>query len=695
MALVNFTNLDFNQIKTSLKDYLRANSNFSDYDFEGSNLSSIIDVLAYNTYINSYNANMISNEVFIDSATLRENVVALARNIGYTPRSITAAKAIISFFVDTTGFTTKPVTLTLKKGIVATAASVFGSESYSFAIPSDITVPVIDGIATFSNIEIFQGTFLTSNFTVSAEIPAPPSRYILENANIDTSTMEVQVRSTEASTAAKKYVFSDTLIEVTSSSCVYFLQEVEDQRYELIFGDGVFGKKLESLNYIEVSYVTTNGSAGNNVSSFSFNGRIVDNNNNLVSTGISIITTIENSLGGKEIESVESVKRYAPKVYSAFNRAVTAGDYEALIPKIYPEAESVSVFGGEELNPPQWGKVFITIKPFYGPYVPNSIKNNIKTLIKKYSVAGIVCEIQDLKYLYVEVDVNAYYNPNLVSDAAAVKTMIANNVNSYANSTELNKYGAKFKYSKFQTVVDNSNESITSNITKVNIRRDMKPLLNQAAEYELCFGNSFYIKNTNGYNIQSSGFTIFGQADTLYLGDKPGADKKTGSLFLFRLQSRNNPVVVKTNVGTIFYNKGEILLKPITFTNTSKKIQEMPIIEVSACPQSNDVIGLQDLYLQLDVSKSTVDMVVDTIGAGEGSSGTSYTATSSYTRGNIARLTESEGENTSLQSLDTYVLGGNTQPELQGDPTAPDAALSTVSSSGAISPTTSSSSSLY
>ena len=695
MALVNFTDLDFDQIKTSLKDYLRENSNFTDYNFEGSNLSNIIDVLAYNTYINSYNANMVSNEVFIDSATLRENVVALARNIGYTPRSRTAAKAIISFFVDTTGFTTKPVTLTIKKGIVTTSASVFGSESYSFCIPSDITTPVVDGIATFSNVVIYEGTFLTSNFTVSSETPAPPSRYTLDNENIDTSTLEVSVRNTQSSTSAKKFTFSDTLIEVTSSSRVYFLQEIEDQRYELIFGDGVFGEKLKSLNYIDVSYITTNGEGGNGISSFTFNGRIVDNNNNLVSTGISILSTVSESEGGKEIESVDSIKRYAPKIYSTYNRAVTAGDYEALIPKIYPEAESVSVFGGEELNPPQWGKVFITIKPFYGPYVPDSIKNNLKTLLRKYSVAGIVAEIQDLKYLYVEVDVNAYYNPNLASDSAAVKTVITNNINSYANSSEMNKYGAKFRYSKFQTVVDNSNESITSNITKVTIRRDMKPLLNQAAEYELCFGNPFYIKNINGYNIQSSGFTIFGQSDTLYLGDKPAEDKRTGSLFFFRLQSRNNPVIVQTNVGTVHYNEGEILLKPIIFTNTSKKIQEMPVIEVSTCPQSNDVIGLQDLYLQLDVSKSTVDMVTDTVGAGEGSSGSNYTATSSYIRGDIARLTEDEGQNTSLQSLDTYVLGGTVQPELQGNPAAPDAIPATTSSSTAITPNTSTSSPTY
>ena len=659
MALVNFTDLDFDQIKSSLKDYLRENSDFTDYDFEGSNLSSIIDILAYNTYISSYNANMVSNEVFIDSATLRENVVALARNIGYTPRSRTAAKAIISFFVDTTGFTTKPVTLTLKKGLVTTSASVFGSESYSFCVPSDITVPVVDGIATFNDISIYEGTFLTSNFTVSSETPAPPSRYTLTNSHIDTSTLEVSVRDTQSSTSSKKYEFSDSLIEVTSSSRVYFVQEIEDQRYELIFGDGVFGEKLKSLNYIEVSYITTTGEAANGVSSFNFSGRIVDNNNNLISRGISILSTVNESVGGKEIESVESVKRFAPKIYSTFNRAVTAGDYEALIPKIYPETQSVSAFGGEEMTPPQYGKVFITIKPFYGPYVPDSIKNNLNTKLRKYSVAGIITEILDLKYLYIEAHINAYYNPSLASDSSSVKSVVMNNITKYADSSEMNKYGARFKYSKFQTVVDNSNESITSNITKIEIRRDMKPALNQSAEYELCFGNSFYIKSNDGYNIKSSGFTVFGISDTVYLSDIP-TNNRVGNLFLFKLDGRNSPVIVSSNIGTIDYERAEILLKPINITGTSKKVQDIPIIEVSACPQSNDIIGLQDLYLQLSINNSTVDMVSDSISSGENTAGNLYTATSSYMVGDIARLTESESLNTTLTSSDTYILGSPT-----------------------------------
>jgi hypothetical protein len=638
MALVNFTNLDFDQIKTSIRDYLRSNSNFTDYDFEGSNLSTLIDVLAYNTYISSYNANMVSNEVFIDSATLRENVVSLARNIGYVPRSRTASRAIISFFVDTTGFSTNPLTLTVKKGTVCTSSSSFGNESYTFAIPQDVTTPVVNGIALFNNIEVYEGTFLTSNFTVQSENPAPPQRYILENANIDTSTISVTVRDTQSSTSSRKFILSDSLFDVISTSRVFFIQEIEDQRYELIFGDGVFGEKLQSQNFIEASYISTNGESGNGISSFTFNGRIVDNNNNLVSSGISLITTVSPSQGGNEIESVNSIKNYAPRIYSSYNRAVTAADYESLIPKIYPETQSVSVFGGEDLTPPQYGKVFITIKPFYGPFVPNSVKDNLKNKLRKYSVAGIVPEILDLKYLYIEHDTTAYYNTNLVPSSDFVKTIVSNNINNYANSIELNKYGARFKYSRYQGIIDDSHESITSNITKIQIRRDMRASLNQFANYEICFGNEFHIKNINGYNIKSSGFKISGIADTLYMSDIPNQNERTGEIFFFKLDSPTQPAIVRRSVGTINYMKGEILLNGVNIISTSKTVQGQSIVEIAAVPKSNDVIGLQDLYLQLDINKSTLNMLSDDVSSGADPSGTTYTTTSSYTNGNLVRL---------------------------------------------------------
>lgn len=635
MTLVNFTNLDFDQIKVSLKEYLRSNSNFTDYDFEGSNLSTIIDLLAYNTYISSYNANMVSNEVFIDSATLRENVVSLARNIGYVPRSRTSAKANISFFVDTSTFSTIPLTLTLKKGTVCLSSSTFGDTNFSFAIKNDITVPVVNGIALFDGIDVYEGSLLTANFTVNSN--NPNQKFILENSNIDTSTISVIVRNTESSSVTRNFAFSDSILNVTSDSRVFFIQEIEDQRYELIFGDGVFGKKLDNLNYIDVSYVITGGESGNGVSDFTFAGRLVDNNGRVVTDGISLVTTNVASRSGKEIESVESIKKYAPRIYASQNRAVTASDYESIIPKIYPETESISVYGGEDLNPPRYGRVFISIKPFNGPFVSSQVKDNIVKLLRKYSVAGIVPEIVDLKYLYVEFDSTIYFNSNLVSSGDAVRTTVSQNITKYADSSELNRYGARFKYSKFLKIIDDSNNSITSNITKIRMRRDLFPLINQFADYEICFGNQFHIKDRNGFNIKSSGFKVNGLSETLYMTDVPDSNLRTGRIIFFRLASQTEVVTVATNAGTINYEKGEILLSPVDFRETIKSKAENPVIEISAVPKSNDVIGLQDLYLQIDINNSTLNAVSDEISSGADISGTSYTVTSSYENGNLVR----------------------------------------------------------
>jgi hypothetical protein len=636
MALVNFTNLDFDQIKSSLRDYLKANSNFTDYNFEGSNLSNIIDLLAYNTYISSYNANMVSNEVFIDSATLRENVVSLARNIGYVPNSRSSAKANITFFVDTSGFSTNPLTLTLKNGIVCTTNSTFGNQSFSFTIPQDITVPVVNRVALFENVTIYEGTFTTNNFTVDAN--NPNQRFILDNPNIDIDSIRVYVRDTQISTIKNFYKLSKDLFEINSESKVFFIQEIEDQRYELIFGDGVFGKKLENLNYIEVSYNITNGETANNISSFSFAGRIVDNLNRVVPNGISLITTNSPSQSGREIESVESIKKYAPRKFSTQNRAVTASDYETIIPTIYPEAESVSVFGGEDLEPPQYGRVFISIKPINGIFVSNQVKDNIRRDLRKYSVAGILPEIIDLKYLYLETDTTAYYNSNLISDSNILNNKILNNIKNYSNSKELNKYGARFKYSKYLKIIDDSDSAITSNITKIVIRRDMRPVLNSFANYEICFGNEFYPKNSNGYNIKSSGFNISGINDTLYLGDIPNSNGTIGSIFFFKLNQLGQPIVMKSNVGLIDYKKGEIKLYPVNMTSTIKNKFGEPIIEISAIPKSNDVIGLQDLYLQLDINSIVLNILSDEISSGSDISGSSYKFTSSYVNGNLVRI---------------------------------------------------------
>jgi len=640
MPLVNFSNLDFNQVKTTLRDYLKSNSEFTDYDFDGSNLSSILDVLAYNTYITSYNANMVANEVFIDSATLRENVVALARNIGYTPRSRKASYSTISFFVDTSEITPSPVNLTLKAGPVASTQGSFGSQSFVFSISEDITVPVVNGIANFTDIPIYEGTLLTSNFTYSSR--NPNQKYILPNSGIDTALLRVTVQSSQSSTQKVKYSAQDDLFELGSSSKVYFLQEIENERYELFFGDGVFGQALEEGNYITANYIVSNGDSANGVSQFSYSGRITYTRNGIeytVTSGISLLNTGIISTGGESIESVESIKKFAPRVYASQNRALTANDYESLIPtKIYPETESISVFGGEELVPPQYGKVFISIKPRTGDFLPNLTKENIKMKLKKYAVAGIVPEILDLKYLFIEVDTKVYYNTNFASSSAAVSTIVQTNANKYSESTELNRYGARFKYSKFLKIIDDSSDAITSNITTVNMRRDLRVALNAFAEYSIGFGNAMHVKDPDGYNIKTSAFRIVGINEPVYLSDLPNTDRLSGSLFLFTLPSvnSNSPTIVRRNVGRIDYQRGIITLNPINII--SGKIKDgQTIIEIAASPSSNDVVGLQDLYLQLDITNSNFEPVVDDIASGLDPSASTYTVSSSYPNGTLVR----------------------------------------------------------
>ena len=640
MPLANYANLDFGQVKSTLREYLKENSNFTDYDFEGSNLSTILDVLAYNTYITSYNANMVANEVFIDSATLRENVVSLARNIGYLPKSRKAAAATISFFIDTSNITPTPSTITLKKGPVATSSGSFGNQSFVYSILEDITVPVSNGEANFSNISIYEGNLLTSNFTYSAR--NPNQKFILPNIGVDTDLINISVNPNQQSSRSVKYSRQDSLFDIDSNSKVYYLQEVDDERYQVIFGDGIFGNKLEDNNFIAVDYITSNGDAANGVSSFVFAGRLVYVRNSqeyTVTNGISQLSTGISSSGGESIEGVESIKKFAPRIYASQNRALTANDYETIIPaRIYPETESISVFGGEELVPPQYGKVFISIKPRFGDFIPNLIKENIKTKLKKYSVAGIVPEILDLKYLYLEVNTKIYYNTNLAPSPAYVSTVVQNNTTKYSESTELNKYGARFKYSKFLKMVDDSHESVTSNITTVAVRRDLGVVLDTFAEYQISFGNSFHIRNMSGYNIKTSAFKIAGVQSNVYLSDIPNTNRVTGSLFLFTLPSvgSQSPTIVRRNVGTINYVSGTITLNPVNVL-AGKTKDGQSVIEIEATPTSNDVVGLQDLYLQLDISSSNFETVVDDIASGLDPSASSYIVSSSYSNGNLVR----------------------------------------------------------
>jgi len=620
MPFTKFTNLDFDQIKTSIKDYLRANSTFTDFDFEGSNFSVLIDTLAYNTYITAFNSNMIVNESFLDSATLRENVVSLARNVGYVPRSRSAAKATVSFNIASSSTSAQII---LKAGLVCVGA--VDNTSYTFSVPEDITRNNVNGSASFDNIEVYQGIYLTKEFVVDN---STNQRFILNNPNIDTSTIIVKV-------GTREYKQVDNIFTVDSNSEIYLLQEIADEKYELLFGDGIIGKKIETGTTIKVSYITTDGADGNGPSLFSYSGTTTDSSDILVTpSGTVSVSTVNRASGGSSIESIDSIKYFAPRVYSSQYRAVTARDYEAIIQKIYPNTESVSVVGGEELDPPQFGKVLLSIKPKNGISISDFTKTEILNDLKQYSVSGINQEIIDLKLLYVEVDSDVFYNSSRVSNVQDLNARVVSALDKYSQSVDLNKFGGRFKYSKALQVIDNVDTSITSNITRVKMRRNINCVLNTFAQYEICFGNQFH-KTIGSYNIKSTGFKIAGEADTVYFVDVSSEDSDIGILSIVKpTLDPNTYEIVKKSIGTVDYIKGEILVNTINIVSTSL---DEGIIEIQAYPESNDIIGLKDLYLVFDVSKSTINMVKDTIASGEQISGVDYPVRSSYSNGKLTR----------------------------------------------------------
>jgi|TARA_B100000287_G_scaffold342243_1_gene328928 hypothetical protein len=590
---------------------------------------------------------MIVNESFLDSATLRENVVSLAGNIGYIPRSRTAATAQISFNVTTTVDTP---TLTLKAGIVCVGTA--NDTTFTFSIIEDITANTTSGpinsdgsptfIASFNNIDVCQGIYLTKQFLYDGSLD---QRFILNNSFIDTSKLKVYI-SKDRNTRGIEYSLSKNIFNVDKNSRVFFISEIQDEKYELRFGDGLIGKKLGENGdgtYITANYVITDGKDGNGASSFSFSGTLESANETIIDPDSVTITTNQTSSNGGDIEPIDSVKYFAPKLYSSQYRAVTSRDYEAIIKEIYPNTESVSVVGGEQLDPPQFGTVQISIKPKNGSFVSDFDKIRIASDLKQYTVSGINQKITDLKILYVELDSSVYYNYSQSSSEESLKTSVLNSLTKYSKSLDLNKFGGRLRYSKVQQVIDNTDTAITSNITKIIIRRDLKVALNTLAQYELCYGNRFHVKS-QGFNIKSTGFKIVGESSTVYLTDTPNLlpnlpseeIAKDGFISLVKFDSGNNVVVIK-QAGTINYEKGEIILFPINITETTSPNN---IIEIQAFPESNDVVGLRDLYVSLNIPKSTINMVRDVIASGDEISGTRFVSdfyNSSYSNGNLIR----------------------------------------------------------
>jgi len=625
MALQQFTNLNFEDIRQSIKDYLRANTQFKDMDFEGSNLSILIDILAYNSYTTAYNTNMAINETFIDSATLRENVVSLARNIGYVPRSRRSARATVNF--SASGITTDTKQITFQPGVIANGA--VSNINYIFSLPEAVSFNAFNGRSQ-GRLVIYQGQYITNSYIVDNNNPS--ERYVLPNDGIDTSTITVKIRNSASDNTTTNYDLVDNIIGITSTSNIYLLQETSDEKYELLFGDDIFGKKLDSGNIIDISYIKTNGKEGNGIDNFTFAGLINDEDGAEETDFKVFFSTNEKSSNGDEIEPVESVKYYAPRLYAAQHRAVTANDYEAIIPSIYPNIESVSAYGGEDLDPPQFGRVFIAAKPKNGSFLSELTKKQLLTSLKNYSIAGIVPSFVDLKFLYVEIDSFIYYNSNFVGDPDNLKTDVITSLSQYASGTELNKFGGRFAYSKVLSVIDNVDTSITSNITLVKMRRNINTKINQFAQYELCFLNQVYAPNEK-YNIHSTGFTVSDVVGTCYFSDIK-TNEDSGTLFMFQILNDESIKVISNNFGRIDYKKGEIVLDTVNIIST---IENDDVIEVEAIPQSNDVLAKNELYLQFDISKSDFFTRIDSISTGANTSGSRYLPESSYFGGKKVR----------------------------------------------------------
>ena len=616
MSFSQFTNLDFNTLRAQIKDYLRSNSNFSDFDFEGSNFSVLIDTLAYNSYITSYNTNMAVNESFIDSATLRENVVSLARNIGYVPRSKKSAVATINFTVDVSD--SPATTVKLNAGLVALGAVQNGN--YSFSIPDDITVTAnSNGIATFNDISIYEGNYLTKTFEVDSS--QANQRFTLPNANIDTSSIRVDINGVT-------YNAYTNIFNIDSSSRLFLVQEIEDERYQILFGDGILGRKPQNGEIITVSYIVTNGRDGNDAANFNFAGKLtyrsgvsdVD-----IVQGISLISTTQSSENGDDIESIDNIKYLAPRVYASQYRAVTSNDYVGLLPFLYPNIDSVSAYGGEELDPPEFGKVYITIKPKNGEILSSVAKDTIKNDLKRYTVAGIKQELIDLKYLYVEFNSTVSYDSGFVPDTLNLQSRILSAIQTYAKSADINSFGGRLKYSKLLSQIDKVDTGITSNITTLVIRRNMIPLYNQLATYEVCYGNKFHA-DLEGFNIRSSAFRIEDVDGDVYLTDLPNSDQLTGVVRFFTM---NNGVItyINNNAGVVDYVKGEVDLFPLNIVSTSLSNR----VEIEATPESNDIVAKENLYIVLDTTGSSqLNLLEDVLVSGSNVSGTNYSPPSSF-----------------------------------------------------------------
>lgn len=610
LGKLEVTDLDFDTIKTNLKTYLKGQTEFTDYDFEGSGLSTLLDILAYNTHYNAFMANMLANEMFLDTAVKRNSVVSHAKHLGYTPTSSTAPIA----YLNVTANDAIGGSLTMSAGHIFTTT--INSQTYQFVNIVARTIQPSDGVYTFSNIPVYEGTYITSNFTHNAS--DADEKFILDNNNIDISTLTVAVQTSASDSTTVTYTKANNLVDVTATSTVFFTQETTDGEWEIYFGDGVVGKKLTDGNIVKASYVITNETEANGASVFQSSSAIG------TATDITVATQAS-AAGGAIPENLGSIKYNAPFSYAAQNRAVTAADYKALLHQLYPNIESVSVWGGEYASPAVYGKVFMSIRPKTGFTLTTTTKANLVQSLKDYTVASITPEFIDPVTIKIIPTVNFKFNDSSTTKTGSdleteVTTMITN-----FSDTDLEKFEQIFRFSQFVRKIDDVDTSIVSNITNIRASFDQTPTLATATKYTIAFENA--IEHSGGDIsgqqpvVSSTGFIIDGNTNTLYLDDDGTGKMKTYYL------TGSTKTTVDSEAGTINYDTGEIIINSINITSVSNADGT---ITFTMKPASNDLVPVRNQVFEIDTTNMSVSASVDTIAAGTSNAGTAYSTTSSY-----------------------------------------------------------------
>jgi len=612
---LEISQLNFDAIKSNLKQFLSNQNQFKDYDFEGSGMAVLLDLLAYNTHYLAYNANIAANEMFIDTADLRPSIVSLAKALGYTPNSVRSPLADINVVVNgATG-----ATLTMNAGTQFTT-TVDGTNYNFVTIGSNIISP-IDGVYTFSNLKIYEGTYVTYNYT--ADTTDIDQKFLIQSENADTTTLSVQVQNSASDTTTNTYTKATSITELDSDSKVYFLQESEDGKFEVYFGDGVVGKAIEDGNIIILKYVVTNKTAANGATSFSLSGNIGGN------TDVSI-TVNSNAANGSEAESKESIKFKAPKSYAAQDRAVTVNDYKVKVEEIYANASSVSAWGGEDNDTPFYGRVYIAIKAASGSTLTDTTKDDIVTQLKKFSVASVTPVIVDPETTNVLLTSTINYDEKQTTKTSAeIKTLITNAITSY-NTNTLQKFDSVLRYSKLLETIDDADTSILSNITTLKLRKSFTPTLSTSTNYTINFSNALYNPHS-GHNtsaggiLSSTGFKVSGDSN-VYFFDDDGE----GNVRRYYLVGSVRTYVDNT-AGTITYSSGAVAINALTMASIENiRGAASTVIELTVTPSSNDIVPVRAQVIDIDVANSTFTVQADTLVGGSANAGIGYTTTSSY-----------------------------------------------------------------